>query len=281
VTTTRPHHHLVRCHKTWPACPPSFTPRERRVQCPGLAIDLGSARTRAWAPGRGLILDTPTVTFPGVGASYPVQRGTIVDADGTARMLDRLLGRRVTSFLGRRPVIVLTTPVRRGAEHRAAALTAVGVLRPRTVVTLDSAKAVALGAGGDLTAPLLIVDVGAHLIEAALLIDGVIADAHLVPVGISDLDDATTITDLAETVVQLVTTLLRDDATTHAVDALRRGVLLAGGGALRPEIIHRLARRLHTPAHSVPAPHTAAVRGAAAALLAVHRHPTATPNPPR
>ncbi|CAM5652356.1 hypothetical protein STENM223S_08038 [Streptomyces tendae] len=48
-------------HRPWPLC--------RR--CGGVALDLGSARTRAWVAGRGMILDVPTVTFPGAGAVTP------------------------------------------------------------------------------------------------------------------------------------------------------------------------------------------------------------------
>ncbi|MEU3519571.1 hypothetical protein ABZ770_30575 [Streptomyces sp. NPDC006654] len=50
--------------------------------------------------------------------------------------------------------------------------------------------------------------------------------------------------------------------------ALRRGVLLVGGGALRADITGSLAERLHA--------HTAAVRGAAKLLQAAHAHPSAT-----
>lgn len=56
-------------HRSWPWC----------RQCSGIALDLGSARTRAWTSGRRRILDVRTVTFPGAGATYPIQRGTIVD----------------------------------------------------------------------------------------------------------------------------------------------------------------------------------------------------------
>lgn len=56
-------------HRSWPWC----------RQCTGIALDLGSARTRAWTSGRRMILDVPTVTFPGTGAMYPIQRGAIVD----------------------------------------------------------------------------------------------------------------------------------------------------------------------------------------------------------
>lgn len=34
-------------HRPWPLC----------RQCSGVALDMGSARTRAWVAGRGMILD--------------------------------------------------------------------------------------------------------------------------------------------------------------------------------------------------------------------------------
>ncbi|MGW7276893.1 hypothetical protein ACWGIV_01015, partial [Streptomyces sp. NPDC054844] len=80
-------------HRPWPMC----------QQCGGVALDMGSARTRAWVSGRGMILDVPTVTFPGAGAVYPIQRGSIVDTQGTARMLDRLLGHRLPRCPPRSP----------------------------------------------------------------------------------------------------------------------------------------------------------------------------------
>lgn len=249
-------------HGAWPAC---------RL-CPGFAIDMGSARTRAWMPGRGVVLDVPTVTFPGAVSNYPVRRGRIVDVEGSARMIDRLLGRR-TSHFGRRPVVVLTTPVLSGDAHRTDALGALGVLQPRTVLTIDGPRAAAMGARADLSEPLLVIDVGAHLTEAALLVQGTVERARREAVGTSDLGGSMTPAVLVQTVVDMVTSLLNDDKTSDTVDAVARGPLLVGGGALRPEITYGLARRLNGPVRPAPAPHTVAVRGAASALMAVRRHP--------
>jgi rod shape-determining protein MreB len=239
---------------------------------------MGSARTRAWVAGRGVILDVPTVTFPGAGAVYPIQRGSIVDTEGTARMLDRLLGHRLPRFA--RPLVVVTAPVLDGFAYRTEARTAVEVLRPRSVLTVPSARAVALAAGADLSRPLLVVDLGAHLTEVVLLVDGAVFDARRTALGTGDLDAATPATRIAEAVVDMVTSMLRQDRTSLTVDALGRGPLLAGGGALRPEITCRLTATLHAPLRAVPAPHTAAVRGAARLLEAAHAHPsTADPGP--
>ncbi|PZT70710.1 hypothetical protein DN402_06615 [Streptomyces sp. SW4] len=244
----------------------------------GVALDLGSARTRAWIAGRGLIVDVPTVTFPGTGAAHPVQRGTIVDVDGTARMLHRLLGHRLPRFT--RPLVVVTAPVLAGVAFRERARAAAQVLRPRAVLTVPGARAVALGAGADLSRPLLVVDIGAHLTEVVLLMEGEVFDARRTALGTADLPDSTTPAELGEAVVTMVTSMLRPDGTglapSLAVEALARGALLAGGGALRPEITCRLADRLHASLRVVPSPHTAAVRGAARLLDSAHAHPSAS-----
>ncbi|WP_343235973.1 rod shape-determining protein [Streptomyces sp. SID10815] len=251
-------------HRPWPLC----------RHCVGVALDMGSARTRAWIAGRGLILDVPTVTFPGTGAVYPIQRGAIIDTPGTARMLERLLGHRLPRFT--RPLVVVTAPVLDGVAYRARARTAVEVLRPRGVLTVPGARAVALGAGAGLSRPLLVVDVGAHLTEVVLLADGAVVDARRTALGTSDLDTASA-ADIGEAVAVMVTAMLRQDRTSLTLDALHRGALLAGGGALRPEITYHLTGRLHTPLRTVPAPHTAAVRGAATLLHSAHTHPSTAP----
>ncbi|MFE9288700.1 rod shape-determining protein [Streptomyces olivaceus] len=243
----------------------------------GVALDMGSARTRAWVAGRGMILDVPTVTFPGAGAVYPIQRGSIVDTQGTARMLDRLLGHRLPRFA--RPVVVVTAPVLDGFAYRNEARTAVEVLRPSSVLTVPSARAVALGSGADMTRPLLVMDIGAHLTEVVLLVDGAVFDARRTALGTGDLDAATPPARIGEALADMTTSMLRQDRTSLAVEALGRGPLLAGGGALRPELTCRLADRLHAPVRAVPAPHTAAVRGAAKLLESVHSHPTGTDPP--
>ncbi|WP_161229603.1 rod shape-determining protein [Streptomyces sp. SID8352] len=257
----RPRNPRAARHRAWPLC----------RHCSGVALDMGSARTRVWVAGRGVIVDVPTVTFPGAGAVYPIQRGSIVDTQGTARMLDRLLGHRLPRFV--RPLVVVTAPVLDGLAYRTAARTAVEVLRPRGVLTVPSARAVALAAGADLTRPLLVVDIGAHLTEAVLLVDGAVFDARRTALGTGDIDGATPSARIGDAVVDMVTSMLRQDRTSLTLDALARGPLLAGGGALRPEIICRLTDRLHAPLRAVPAPHTAAVRGAAKLLEAVHAHP--------
>ena len=239
----------------------------------GIAIDLGSARTRAWMPDHGLIFDVPTITSPGAdGVSYPVRRGNIVDRPGAARMLDQLLGCR--AGLGRYSLIVLTTPVLCADQQRSAALAALEVLDVRKVLTIESVKAAAFGAGADLNRPLLVVDIGAHLTEVGLLVHSAVMQAHRLAVGTSDLGTTTTAAGLVRSIVAVVTDLLGQDCGPQVVGALDRGLLLTGGGALRPEITYRLAKRLSAPVRPAPAPHFAAIRGAGLTLAAAQRHPS-------
>ncbi|WP_129305152.1 rod shape-determining protein [Streptomyces sp. L2] len=262
-------------HRPWPRC----------RQCCGIALDLGSARTRAWLSGRGGIVDVPTLALPGdgegegAGDGCPVRRGAIVDTPGAARMLDGLLGPGLPR--GTRPLIVLAAPVLGGVAFRTEARAAVQTLRPRGVLTVPAARAVAVAAGADLGRPLLVVDLGAHVTEAVLLTDGSVTDARRTALGTADLDARTPPARIADAVVAMISTMLEQDRTPQTLDALGRGVLLAGGGALRPDITYRLGGLLHAPVRPVPAPHTAAVRGAARLLEAAHTHPSAgAPNEP-
>ncbi|MEU1619439.1 rod shape-determining protein [Streptomyces sp. NPDC005722] len=258
-----------------------WLPASRRA---GFAIDLGSTRTRVWAAGGGMVLDVPTVTFPGTGTGaaggpgtlHPVRR-RVIDVPGTARMLDRLLRHRLPR-LGR-PLVVLTAPVLDGVAYRTAARAAVEVLRPRAVLTVPTARAVALAAREDPSRPLLVVDAGAHVSETVLLVDGLVTDAHRATLGTADLDGGPgAAARVVDSLVAMVATVLAEDRTAAAPDALAHGVLLAGGGALRPEVVLRLSRRLDVPVKVVPAPHTAAVRGAAELLASARLHPSFTGN---
>ncbi|MGA5205639.1 rod shape-determining protein [Streptomyces variegatus] len=251
-------------HRPWPMC--------RR--CCGIALDMGSARTRVWLAGQGTVVDVPTVTFPGAGAVHPVQRGTIIDTPGCSRMLQRLLGDRLPLLT--RPMVIVATPVLDGIAYRTRARAAVQVLRPRSVLTVPSARSIALAADADMSRPLIVVDIGAHLTEVVLLCDGAVTDAHRTAVGTGDLDETTTPEQIVDAVLAMLTAIRRHDRAPLPAGALRRGILLAGGGALRPEITSPLTARLRAPLRIVPAPHTAAVRGAARFLHAAHTHPSAS-----
>lgn len=243
----------------------------RTVATRGLALDLGSSRTRAWVPGHGLVTG-PLLGHPLDGdAERPVRRGRIVDPESCGRLLARIadaaLGPDRTDS-----VIVLSHPVLAGAVHRNAARALLAGLGPTRVLVLSSARAAAAYAGPRDAGPLLVVDMGAELTEVTLLVGGRIADARQAESGLSDLDPATLPATLVATVLDMVKSMWRQDRHGAIRGALRKGPVLAGGGALRPDVTDRLARCLGTPVRLAEDPSTTVVRGAGQILSSVLRH---------
>jgi rod shape-determining protein MreB and related proteins len=233
----------------------------------GLAIDLGSARTRAWTPGYGLLVDVPTMSA--ATGKRPVRRGKIVDRSGAAALVRELLKSQMIAE--RRRTVVATIPITSDETHRGHLLAVLDGLGPDTILTIDTVKAAALGADVDMTEPLLVIDIGAQLTEIALLADGNLCGARCLELGMRDPVSSTQLVqEIVESTVQLM-----GDRGPQMVDALDRGVLLTGGGALRPEITYQLSTQLGATVQPTPAPQAAAVRGAALALQATHRHPGA------
>jgi rod shape-determining protein MreB len=205
--------------------------------------------------------------------SHPVRRGSIVDLGGAMHLLERLLHGR--SDLAARPgVVVLTVPALCTPADRTIAITAAEALEPRTVLTIDSVKAAAIGAKADFDRPLLVVDLGAHLTEVALLYDGAVVAASCAALGTNDLAADITTGDLVVSVLDMVTGLLHSDCAPQVVDALDAGPVLAGGGSLLPAIVYQLAKRLSSPVRPAPMPHTAAIRGAGQVTQSANRHPS-------
>ncbi len=240
----------------------------------GLALDLGSSRTRAWVPGRGLLLEPFPGSGPHGGAERPVRRGRIVDPESCGR----LLGRIADAALGpdrSDSVIVLSHPVLAGAEHRTAARALLAGLGTTRVLVLSSARAAAAYAGPRETGPLLVVDLGAELTEVTLLVGGLVADARQAESGLDDLDGldpATLPTVLGRTVLDMITSMWRHDRHGAIRGALRKGPVLAGGGALRSDVTEHLARCLGTRVRLADDPSTTVVRGAGQILSSVLRH---------
>jgi rod shape-determining protein MreB and related proteins len=237
-----------------------------------LAIDLGSARTRVWTPAGRLVVDTRT-------RRGLVSRGKVLDPEGVRTLVGAAVAGREPVRRPRlldAPTAVVTTPVLCDDAHRHDVHAVLQGLGVTTVVMIDAVKAAAFGARVDVTEPLLVVDLGAQLTEVALLGGGAVVAARRTEFG---LEDVRTVSPIVEVVGEWVLDLLRGTHGPQLVDALDRGVLLVGGGALRPEITYKLGDRLGAPVCPAPAPHTAAVRGAATALRSTCRHPSSPTSP--
>lgn len=250
--------------------------RQYRGAARGLALDLGSSRTRAWIPGQGIVSDTGNGPGGEYGRGGPVRRGRIVDTESCGRML----GRIADTALGADrddTVIVLSHPVLAGPEHRAAAREILGALGPSSVIVLDSARAAAACAGPQDGGPLLVVDIGAELTEATLLVDGRVRDARLAETGLSDLGPGEAPTVVVRAVLDMVMAMWQQDRHGAVLGALRKGPLLAGGGALRPDVTNRIAVRLGVAVRLPDDPATTVVRGAGLFLSSVLRHGAVAP----
>ncbi|MEV5971415.1 rod shape-determining protein MreC [Streptomyces sp. NPDC051921] len=232
----------------------------------GLALDIGSSRTRVWAPGAGVLADVP---------SGPVRRGRVTDATPHQDLLRRV----AAAAFGDSPrdtVVMLCHPVLADSEQREAARRMITGLGPTRVVSVDSARATAAYAGPAGGGPLLVVDLGAELTEATLLVDGMVQDARLAEVGLADLAErGGAPASLVHTAADMVMDLWRSDTTGAVRGALRRGVLVTGGGALRLDLTSRLALRLGVRLRLANDPATSTVRGAGLLLASALRHPGA------
>ncbi|MFF6872663.1 rod shape-determining protein [Streptomyces sp. NPDC012450] len=234
----------------------------------GIALDIGSSRTRAWAPGAGVFADVP---------SGPVRRGRVTDADSQLRLLRRLTA-AAPGGDGHDTVVMLTHPVLAGREEREAVKRVVDGLGAVRVFAVDSARAAAAYAAPPGDGPLLVVDLGAQLTEVTLVVDGLVVDARLAEVGLDDLPESGSAPDsVAGTAADLVSDLWRRDRTGAVRGALRRGVLVTGGGALRLDVTGRLAHVLRARLRLSNDPSTSVVRGAGLMLASALRHPTASP----
>jgi rod shape-determining protein MreB and related proteins len=242
-----------------------------------VAVDLGSGDTRIWAPGRPT-LGVPTISNSLTNPTRLVRRGRIADAAGYEQLLTRLL-RRFHRPMPSGAVVVACRPVLATAEDDDAArrlLTA--VFAPSRLLFIDTVRAAAIGAGAT-PGVLLVVDVGAQLTEVAVLNGGGVVAARRAEVGAMDLIAPTEPGPIVHTIVDLVADLRRDRRCLDLMDTVaRRGLLLVGGAAARPELAARAAGALGMPVRPAARPRVAAVRGAGLAALATLRRAAMTVN---
>lgn len=92
--------------------------------------------------------------------------------------------------------------------------------------------------------------------------------------GLDDLPESGSAPDtVAGTAADMVSDLWRHDRTGAVRRALRRGVLVTGGGALRLDVTSRLAHVLRARLRLANDPSTSVVRGAGLMLASALRHP--------
>jgi actin-like ATPase involved in cell morphogenesis len=249
----------------------------------GLAIDLGTARTRVHRPGDGSGLDEPTLvarrgadvaaagrdawrtcTRTDARLCWPVRRGVVVDPVSCVRLLTLLLG----DVAGRRAPGVVAVAVRSGGDPYDDAVTAAVVASATgaAVRRVESLLAAAIGAGlaVDEPAAALVCDLGAGTLDLGAVGDGRLLASTSVPLGTHDwADDPLRVLAEARTALRRVLDALPPGT---AGDLAARPVVLVGGGALVRDVPRRLAEAWRTDVAAAPEPRLAVVAGLARCL---------------
>ncbi|HEY6402005.1 MAG TPA: rod shape-determining protein [Blastocatellia bacterium] len=182
----------------------------RNLLAPDLAIDLGTANTRLYARGHGLIADEPTLIKlqPGTGvveavgaraarlskmdrfayAISPLHAGVVADIDAASSLLKFFLSR--AQRLGiLRPRALACAPTDACKEEREALLEAMRRAGASAVVVVAEPLAAAIGAGLDVASPYaqMIVDIGDGVTDIAVIRSGDLITSSAVRTACSDL----------------------------------------------------------------------------------------------
>ncbi|HEX8142325.1 MAG TPA: rod shape-determining protein [Pyrinomonadaceae bacterium] len=176
---------------------------------PDLAIDLGTANTRLYAMGDGLVVDSPTVLFEsssdrggdaqssfktsneGAYAArgvMPLSGGVVTDAEAAAALLGKFL-QRARRFGIVNPRALVCAPSDASQKERAALTGSVLRAGASAVKVIPEPLAAAVGAGLDISLPYaqMLVDIGDGVTDIAVIRSGVLVRTAAVRLGCSDL----------------------------------------------------------------------------------------------
>lgn len=188
----------------------SFSSLKNLVMPPDLAIDLGTANTRLYARGRGLIVDEPSLLkldsvsqqIEAVGAIAaklasvdpqsvyfsPLHAGVIADVEAASSLLKAFLSKaRLLNAGPQRALACLPSDV--FDVEREAYLTAAQRAGLTEIAFVSKPLAAAIGAGLDITSPYaqLVVEAGAGAIEIAVIRSSDVVTSLTLRLGCSDL----------------------------------------------------------------------------------------------
>ncbi|HEY7254289.1 MAG TPA: rod shape-determining protein [Methylomirabilota bacterium] len=169
-----------------------------------LAVDLGTANTRLYVRGQGVVLDEPSVVaVDGSGAVQavgnaakemlgrapgtvqvvrPLRHGVIADFDRTQKMFRYFINKTRRSWSFVQPRLVIVTPSGITQVERRAVRDAARQAGAREVYLIQASMAAALGAGLPVSKPgaSMIVDIGGGTTEVAVMsLCGIVYSASL------------------------------------------------------------------------------------------------------
>ena len=189
----------------------------KTVADPDIALDLGTANTRLYARGQGLIADEPSIVRMqtdtgrieevGISAAFslkdkqhsivsPLRAGVVADVKATTALLTPLLrrGRRMGIL---RPRVLVCAPTDACEEERAALIEAPRSAGASAVAIAPEPLAAAIGGGMDVASEhaQMIVDIGDGVTDVAVIRLGSLLVTDAVRIACSDLNQA--VSDLA------------------------------------------------------------------------------------
>lgn len=178
-----------------------FSEIRKTIADPDVAIDLGSANTRLYANGRGLIADEPSIVkmrsdsgrieAVGISAAFsfkstdhafisPVSSGVVKDIKAAAALLTPLM-RRAKRIGLIKPRVLACAPTDACEEERAALIEATRRAGASAVVLAPEPLAAAIGIGLEVELPhaQMIIDIGDGVTDIAVIRSGelIITDA--------------------------------------------------------------------------------------------------------
>jgi actin-like ATPase involved in cell morphogenesis len=265
----------------------TVTARTARPDGPRAALDLGSSRIRASVPALDVIVDRPSrvggpaqagTGHAGTGQAragrrrartapaHPIEHGMVADA-GACTRLARLTLLEADPGLRLRQVL-LAVPAAASGTQLGRAANAVRAAAGRPVRTMEAPLAAAIGAGIDIgdPRPRLVVDIGAGIVEMAVIMRGRVHSARSVQY-VPDRQAGHAVPRLPEHVRERVAAgvhhLLADLPAPLRRTARDGGLLLTGGGARLPSLPGRLTAEMGLTVSIARDPARATIRGLA------------------
>ncbi|MGI9407900.1 MAG: rod shape-determining protein [Hyphomicrobiaceae bacterium] len=170
-----------------------------------IAVDLGTANTLVFVPGRGIILDEPSVvaiktkdggrqvlavgetaksmlgrTPDSIETIRPLRDGVIADFIAAEEMLRQFIGRAKSKLKIRRPRIIVCVPASSTPVERRAVYESALSAGARKAYLIEEPVAAALGVGLPIYEPKgsMVIDIGGGTTDIAVLSLGGVLDAH-------------------------------------------------------------------------------------------------------
>lgn len=180
-----------------------------------LAIDLGTANVRVYAPKQGIVINEPSVvavstsdqgvmaigaeakemlgrTPDSIVASHPLRDGVIADYGITQAMIKHFISKVLGGFRLTRPDIMVTVPAGATSTERRAVVDATLAAGARAAYIIREPVAAALGAGVPIASAAgnMVVNIGGGTTEIAILSLGGVVAQNSVRVGGNKIDAA-------------------------------------------------------------------------------------------